>query len=281
MRLNKFYITIFCFLMSSLFAQETSQTHEVNRIHEYLQFIQAYDDYLGPVGDYTQGEIEILLDANEIQQVENDYKKKLIKRGVNEDVAEKWSRVGFFEGDSNWIWIRDAVILPSGRKTIKGRFSWKTSIDGPEGVATLPLLKDKRIVVCLKYKHAMRAWQIELPRGTRLYGESAVDAAKRELRNETGFLAESHLFLGSIAADSSSLNTLTPLFLGYINAQAEPVSDDERGVLGFLILSKDEIKNAFLKGNIKLKLYGKVRKVAMNDANLSFAILQAEMRGLI
>lgn len=251
------------------------------RIDEYIKFITAYDDYLGPIGNHKKGEIEIILDPKMISEVEKETKSLMIKRGISENDAASWSQVGVIQGGTNWLWIRDAVILPSGRKTIKDRLSWKSAVDGPQKVAILPVLQDKRVVVCLKYKHAMRSWQIEIPKCIRLYGETAEHAAKRELRIETGFLVKDQLYLGSIATESSSLNTLIPVFLGNIKDQVEHENNDEKAILGFLVLTKDEVKEALLKGYIELKMQGEVKKVSVNDANLSFAILQAEMRGLI
>ncbi len=251
------------------------------QIDEYLKFIQAYDECLGPVGDYTKGEIEIITDPKKISEVQDQYKKKLLKSGISLEEAERWSQVGLIEGDSRWLWIRDAVILPSGRTTIKGRLNWKRSIDGPQGVAMLPIREDKMIIFCLKYKHTLRSWQLELPRGARSYGESAESASKRELRNETGFVSEKQIFLGSVAASSSNFNTLTPIFLNYVTEQKQPGNVDQRAILGFLVLSKDEIKEAFSKGYIKLKIHGEIQKVAINDANIAFALMQAEIRGLI
>ncbi len=282
MNLKKIYKKIVIGLIFTANIHTADQhIQQSSKIHDYLKFIEAYDNHLGPKGDYTKGEIEIIKDADEIRLVEEEYQRVLLKRGVSQEEAACWAQVGIIEGDANWIWIRDAVILPSGRRTIKGRLNWKTSLDGPQGVATLPILKDKGIVVCLKYKHAMRSWQIELPRGSRHFGESAVEASKREVRNETGFITESQLFLGSVAASSSNFNTLTPIFLGYVKDQVEPGNIDDRAILGFLILSKDELKEALLKGYLSLKVHGKVQKIAVNDANLSFALMQAELRNLI
>ncbi|MCH9632315.1 MAG: hypothetical protein S4CHLAM6_06470 [Chlamydiae bacterium] len=278
---EKFVKILICLTFSVCLHTVDHDTTQLSKVEEYLNFIEVYSDSLGPAGDHTKGEIEIVKDIDKIRAIQNEHQKSLLKRGLSQEEAESWSQVGIIEGDANWIWIRDAVILPSGRRTIKGRLNWKTSLDGPQGVATLAILKNRNIVVCLKYKHAMRSWQIELPRGRRHFGESAVEASKRELRNETGFIAKSQLFLGSVAASSSNFNTLTPIFLSHVKDHVEPENTDDRAILGFLILSKKELKEALLVGHLNLKIHNKVQKVAVNDANLSFALMQAEMRNLI
>lgn len=290
MKLSSFYKHVcFLILLSSftiyLHAEEVFPNNlhikENKQVADYLRFIRAFEENLGPFGDYSKGEIQIILDPEEIAQIEENHRLKLLRRGVDEKSAFKWSRVGIIDSDSIWIWIRDAVILPSGRKTIRDRMTWKTAVDGPQGVSTLPVLKDKRMILCLKYKHATRSWQIELPRGVRLFGETAEKASNRQLRKDTGFTASNQLYLGSVAPDSSNFNTLTPVFLGYLDEQEEPTVQSGEDVLGLLILTKSEIKDAFLKGHLELKIHDKVKKVAVNDSYLAFAILQAEIRGLI
>lgn len=286
MKLRLFYIIfIFCFVGHSLFAvnkeDDGDSSKTSSHIEEYIRFIHAFEDHLGPVGDYTKGEIQIVLEPKKIKEIEELHKQKLIRRGVEEKDAISWSRVGIIDSDSIWIWIRDAVVMPSGRKTIRDRMSWKTAVDGPQGVSTLPVLKDKRIIVCLKYKHATRAWQIEVPRGIRLFGETVESAARRQLSLKTGLVTSKQLYLGNIAPDSSSFSTLTPVFLSYIDEKAEVGKLVDDNVIGILALTKQELKEGFLKGYLELVIHEETKKVAVNDSYLSYALLQAEIRNLI
>lgn len=278
------FISIFLF-SNTLFALKSIdyfETQDENkRLENYLNLLETFEGSLGPHGDYTQGEVEVVTDATKIKQIEETHKQKLISSGIDEKIANDWSRVGIIQSDSMWVWIRDAVILPSGRTTIRDRLGWKSSIDGPQGVSMLPILKDKRIVVCLKYKHPLRSWQIEQPRGFRFHGEKIIDASNRQLRKKTGLVADSQLYIGSIAPDSSNFNTLVPVFIGYVNETVEPTKYLDDDVMGFLVLTKEEIKEAFVRGYIELKIKGHLKKVGVNDAYLSYSILQAECRGLI
>lgn len=274
-----FFSSNFSFAVDSTINSKTEE--ESKRLENYLNFLSTFEDTLGPSGDYKKGEVEIISDIDEIIKIEESHKQKLISSGVDEEMAENWSRVGIIQTDAVWVWIRDAVILPSGRKTIRGRMGWKSSVDGPQGVSMLPILKDKRIVVCLKYKHPLRSWQIEQPRGFRYHGEKAIEAANRQLRKKTGFVADSQLYLGSIAPDSSNFSALVPVFIGYVNETVEPTKYLDEDVMGFLVLTKDELKKAFVKGYIEMKIKGQLRKIGVNDSYLSYSILQAEYRGLI
>jgi len=254
---------------------------ESERIKTYLHFLKTFNENLGPSGDFSKGEIQIVLDPTKISEIEALQKKRLMKRGLGSSDATKMSQCGIVQTDPYWIWMRDAVIFPSGYEGTYNRVVWRSAVDGPGGVAILPLLKDGRIVLNLNYRHSTRSWEIELPRGGRLYGETAEKASRRQLRCETGCLTDSQVFLGSITPDTSTLNTVTPVFLGYVSDQIESNQASSEAILGLISLSKQEIKEAFVRGFIEIKMNGEIKRVPFRDSFLAFALLQAEARGLL
>ncbi len=62
-------------------------------------------------------------------------------------------------------------------------------------VTILPLLSDGRVVLTRQYRHALRDWILELPAGKRDPGEPSLDAARRELEEETGYRGGNWTFL--------------------------------------------------------------------------------------
>lgn len=73
----------------------------------------------------------------------------------------------------------DTVVGPDG-----GRFS-RTVVQHPGAVGVLVLDDDDRVLVLDQYRHPVGKRLIELPAGTLdIEGEAAMDAAKRELREE-------------------------------------------------------------------------------------------------
>ena len=78
----------------------------------------------------------------------------------------------------------DRVALPSGRETTR------EVVEHPGAVAIVPLLDDGRAVLVRQYRHAVGRALLEIPAGTLDQpGESAEDAAARELAEETGYTA--------------------------------------------------------------------------------------------
>lgn len=276
------FVALFSVLCTQAVSSSVTPSNpDIKRIETYLHFLNTFNESLGPAGDSSKGEIQVVLDPNEIVEIEQLQKKRLVKRGFSSYDAEKMSKCGIIQTDTFWLWVRDAVIFPSGHKGTYNRVIWRAAVDGPGNVAILPVLKDKRIVLNLNYRHSTRSWEIELPRGTRLYGETPEKACRRELRAETGCLTEGQVYLGSITPDTSTVNTITPIFLGYVSTQVDHDQEPSEAIIGLLTFTKEEVKEAFVRGFVEVQMHGEVKKIPMRDSFLAFALLQAEARDLI
>ena len=85
--------------------------------------------------------------------------------------------------ESPWFRLRqDELTLPSGQEITY------TSIEHDGYVVVLPLLADGRAVMERVYRHTLLRSVLECPCGGR-DGQSAADAAQRELEEETGYRA--------------------------------------------------------------------------------------------
>ena len=56
-------------------------------------------------------------------------------------------------------------------------------------VAMVPIDAEGRVILVRQYRHAAGKWLLEIPAGTLDPGEDPLEAAQRELREETGFAA--------------------------------------------------------------------------------------------
>lgn len=59
----------------------------------------------------------------------------------------------------------------------------------PGAVVVLPLLDDQTVLLIRNFRHAVGQYLVELPAGTLNRGEPPINAAGRELLEETGYLA--------------------------------------------------------------------------------------------
>ena len=65
-------------------------------------------------------------------------------------------------------------------------------------LAILAMPSPDRLLLVRQYRHPVRSALWEIPAGTAEPGESAADGAKRELREETGYIASSIRPIGSV-----------------------------------------------------------------------------------
>src|SRR5215471_7406766 len=79
---------------------------------------------------------------------------------------------------------RDEVIEPSGVRTTR------EMITHPGSVVVLPVLPDGRVLLIQQYRHAAKQYLWELVAGRIDEGETAREAAERELIEETGYRAK-------------------------------------------------------------------------------------------
>lgn len=89
-----------------------------------------------------------------------------------------------------------------------------------EGVCILPIYKNK-VVALREYRYPIRSWQTELPGGLIDDGEEAIEAAKRELQEETGYVAEKMIDLGAFYPSFGSTNEKIHVFVAICKEQKE------------------------------------------------------------
>ena len=72
-------------------------------------------------------------------------------------------------------------------------------LHAPDWVNVVPLLPDGRVVMVRQWRYGVAAATLEIPGGVVDPGESALDAAARELREETGYAAGTLRPLGDVS----------------------------------------------------------------------------------
>jgi ADP-ribose diphosphatase len=143
------------------------------RLAEYLDFARQRPELFGP----PDAAVKILLDPADIRAVEADAAAKLRRRGLPESGAE----IGIISQDAYIFFLRDAVEFPDGDR----RPHTRTLNRGGNGAAALPLL-DGKIVLTRQFRHALRRWSLEIPRGAIERGETPEEAAVAEVQEEIG-----------------------------------------------------------------------------------------------
>jgi ADP-ribose pyrophosphatase len=104
--------------------------------------------------------------------------------------------------------VKDEVVLPNEEEKT---FAY---IDFAKGVCVLAVTEAKQVLCMQQYRHAIKSWQWELPAGMiDPEDRNPLETAKRELEEETGYIANSWTPLGSFHPSPGSTNEEIYLFL--------------------------------------------------------------------
>lgn len=253
---------VFVFCNTSCSANEIQNQKNITR---YLELYETYPQTFGPMGDWKKGEMELVVDLPTMMKIQAQYAQP----------------VGIVAEDTYWIWIRDAIILPSGESTAYNRFIPKCGLDGTGAALVLAVTPNNEILVNLIYRHATRSWEIELPRGTRKKGESTEMTAGRGVKEETGYRISEILRLGILATDSGQCTNFIEAFFAKIDKLEEPNRDKEAAIASVMTLSKDKVIDVFCKGQMELVVNGQKITAYCRDAFFAYAVLLAEKKGLL
>ena len=128
--------------------------------------------------------------------------------------------------------IFDGVVLHLFRDTIKlpdGNTSTREFLRHLGAVCVVPVTDDGKIVVERQYRYAVGQTMVEIPAGKLDYkGEDRLEAAKRELREETGYTAERWTDLGTyLTAPAFSDEKISMYMAEGLHKGEQDLDDDE------------------------------------------------------
>lgn len=160
---------------------------------------------------------------------------------------KKWELVdskNVFE--SKWLTIEDrAYVLPDGRK-VEGYYH----LNRPDYVLILAVDDQNRIVVERQYRRGVDDFVYELPAGWINEGETPIETAKRELKEEVGYDGvEEHVFEIYPQPGFSSMKAYVVLLKIQGEQMMEHRDDDE--FLTHELMEFEKIREMIQAGKIK------------------------------
>jgi 8-oxo-dGTP pyrophosphatase MutT (NUDIX family) len=113
------------------------------------------------------------------------------------------------------------VITPGGSNGIYGLVKFKN-----QAIGVLPIDNEQNIYLVGQFRYAIDEYSWEIPEGGGPLGADPLDAAKRELKEETGLIAGSWTKLARIHTSNSATNEEGFLFIAEDLIQSEPEPED-------------------------------------------------------
>jgi 8-oxo-dGTP pyrophosphatase MutT (NUDIX family) len=134
-----------------------------------------------------------------------------------------WKKIGtrtVWEND----WMRvleDEVINPGGGRNLYGHVHFKNL-----AVAIVPLDDDDNVWLVGQQRYTLGAWSWELPMGGAPMGEAPLEAAQRELREETGLRAETWTEIMRLHTSNSITDELGIVYLAKELSEGETAFEE-------------------------------------------------------
>jgi len=148
-----------------------------------------------------------------------------------------------------WVRVRLETVRLEDDQTVVPDFYM---IDLPDFVMIFAVSEVGQVALVEQYRHAIGRRTVELPAGVIDTGETPLEAAQRELREETGLEAASWVLLGSFVIDP---NRGCGRGYAYLATGARPTDQPaEQGDLQgqtLRMVTPDELRQMWLGGEIK------------------------------
>ena len=166
---------------------------------------------------------------------------------------KKLSSEEIFDGVAIHLY-RDEILLPNGKKGVR------EVIRHPGAVCVLPIKEDGNVIFVNQFRYAFNKVTLEAPAGKLDEGEEPLEAAKRELREETGAVAKKYTHLGELVPSPALISERIQMYLAEDITFTERELDDDE----FLDVERVPLK----------KLYEMVMSGEIADAKTQIAVLK-------
>lgn len=131
---------------------------------------------------------------------------------------------------------RDTVRLPNG---VVNDHYWV--LEYPEFISVIPITSDGLFVIERQYRHGLDVVEWEIPAGVVEKGEEPLVAAKRELKEETGYAGGEWQEWMTVSPNPSAVNNLSHVFLARGVEKVSGQHLDRAEDLDYTLMAEDEL----------------------------------------
>ena len=144
---------------------------------------------------------------------------------------------------------RDKVRLPDGRVNPEHYV-----LEYPDWVNVIAITTEGKFLMVEQYRHGLDDYYVELVAGVSEEGESMLQAAQRELLEETGYAGGEWKLLTVIAQNPSTCNNYTHCFLATNVEKVDSQHLDSTEDISVRLLSEDEVWHMLMADEMKQAL---------------------------
>lgn len=224
---------------------------------EYWSFVEKFPNL------FFNGNVplKIVTDPRRIASWQEQRRNALIAVGK----PPHWADIGIVLDYPYIVVIRDLVEFPDGRLNGYFRIINRADLQGGQGVVILAEM-DKKFLLLHQYRHPIRSWSFEAPRGFGEPGVSATDQAKDEIYEEVGGEISELVDLGIYCNNTGLEGNTLELFYAKLKSVGKPA--EAEGIESMLWVSLVELEEMIANARI-------------TDGFTIAAYTRAKLRGLL
>ena len=149
-----------------------------------------------------------------------------------------------------WLTVRrDCVELPDGRQNPEFYV-----LEYPDWVNVIAITEDGQFVMERQYRHGLGKTSFEIPAGGMEKDETPLEAAKRELMEETGYGEGEWTNIMNVSGNSSTTNNISHCFVAKGVKKISGQHLDSTEDLEIVLLSREQVKDLMVNDQIRQSL---------------------------
>ena len=137
------------------------------------------------------------------------------------------------------------------RSPSSGREADFQVLDAPDWVNVIAITPEQQVLLIRQYRHGTRDVTVEIPGGTVDPGEAPLEAARRELAEETGFEADSWEACGVVEPNPAFLTNRTHTFVANGARRTGPQRPDDHEEIEFELFPLHRVPELLRDGTIR------------------------------
>jgi 8-oxo-dGTP pyrophosphatase MutT (NUDIX family) len=137
------------------------------------------------------------------------------------------------------------------RSASSGREAEFQVLDAPDWVNVIAVTPEQQVLLIRQYRHGTQKVTVEIPGGTVDPGEAPLEAARRELAEETGFEADRWEACGVVEPNPAFLSNRTHTFVAHGARRTGPQRPDDHEEIEFELFPLDRIPELLRDGTIR------------------------------